>query len=92
MYFENIWIKKTVQDANRNFPFSLYPNCQAQGGKVIETEYWFRRQMGTICLLGELSIHPTHFIRGIIYSSGTILRDMLTKLGQYMYWGNYLFI
>ena len=43
---------------------------------MIEPEYWVRRQMGAICLLGELSIHPTQFIAGIIYSSDNILRDM----------------
>ena len=43
---------------------------------MIEPEYWVRRQMGAICLLGELSIHPTQFIGGIIYTSDNILRDL----------------
>ena len=59
---------------------------------MIETEYWFRRQMGTICLLGELSIHRTQIIARYFYSSNTILKDVLIKWGQYVYLGNYPFI
>ena len=47
--------KNTVQYPNETFLFFVYYLPQAEG-KVIETEYPFGRQMGTICLLGELFI------------------------------------
>ena len=47
--------KSGVQYPNETFLFFVYYLPQAEG-KVIETEYPFGRQMGTICLLGELFI------------------------------------
>ena len=47
--------KSEVQYPNETFLFFVYYLPQAEG-KVIETEYPFGRQMGTICLLGELFI------------------------------------
>ena len=59
------YLEKRVREAAiETFPF-LVSYLSSAGGKVIETEYWVRRQMEAICLLGELSIHPTQFIGGI---------------------------
>ena len=81
--------KNTVQYPNETFLFFVYYLPQAEG-KVIETEYPFGRQMGTICLLGELFIQHAqlwgmpsviiHIFGGFSHSSNLTLWEAPSEL------------